>query len=625
MQKTAPSSLYKQQVATAAKTILENNSLLSASLVFFAAFFTLYSVPFYNIAIAALLALICGAISYYKPAGGIIASFLLALPAFSYQSAGFAWVFAFLAIGAALFEIKGNWKLFAFLQIAIFSSFAQIPLFGLFAILALVLGSMNLGARKSLFLSLISVFAILLIGASWLVPNFAGLASLPAANYLPSEPAVFGRALPEPEFSALPSEFIFSISKMLSFGGILELTPALYKLAQNSISLLVQGTLIAQLAIWAGACFAISYLPAKFEFKFKQGAASLVLLLAAGANLALYTIYSIDMDMGYACAIFSACAIALCFVLDLAGIEISSEPEIEMESKMSKFGKFGEQKAGATNIRLSDIGGYDDVKRELSEAIAAPLQNKAVSSAYGLKPASGVLLFGPPGTGKTLIMKALASDLKLKFVDISCTDILSSWHGESEANVKDIFRIARQNAPCILFFDEIDALAKSRDKFFNDDVGPRVLSVLLQEMDGFSKKSSKPVIIVGATNVPHQLDAAIMRPGRLDKIIYMHLPDLAAREQILSVHCAKIPLGEDIDLHALASLSKGYSGADLANVAREAASLAAREARAKNKIVPVSQKHFLSVLGRLKPSTTHEQLALYEQFGREFERSMRGA
>jgi SpoVK/Ycf46/Vps4 family AAA+-type ATPase len=329
--------------------------------------------------------------------------------------------------------------------------------------------------------------------------------------------------------------------------------------------------------------------------------------------------------MDFASLLFALCAIAICFILDFAKINAASEEEIEIESKMSKFGKFGLQKSGKTGVKLDDIGGYEDVKAELKEAIAAPLQNKAVSSAYELKPASGVLLFGPPGTGKTLIMKALATELKLEFIDISCTDILSSWHGESEKNVKDAFMIARAKAPCILFFDEIDALAKSRDKFFNDDVGPRVLSVLLQEMDGFNKKAAKPVIIVGATNVPNQLDAAIMRPGRLDKIIYMHLPDAPAREQILKVHSSKVPLGDDIDFHALTNMTKGYSGADLANVVREASTLAAREARAKDKLIPVSQKHFLSVLGRLKPSTTDAQLQMYEQFGFEFERSMRGA
>ncbi|MFH1095370.1 MAG: AAA family ATPase, partial [Candidatus Micrarchaeota archaeon] len=190
----------------------------------------------------------------------------------------------------------------------------------------------------------------------------------------------------------------------------------------------------------------------------------------------------------------------------------------------------------------------------------------------------------------------------------------------SEKNVTELFSTAHKNAPCILFFDEIDSLAKRRDRQSNDDVGPRIMSTLLSEMDGFKVKNGKAVIVIGATNIPDQLDPAIMRPGRLDKIIYMHLPDKAAREAIFGVHLSKLPLSPDVDVKKLAASTERFSGADIANVVNEAVRLAAREASAKNAVVPISQKHLLSVLAHIRPSTSLDSLSSYEQFRLDFER-----
>jgi len=392
---------------------------------------------------------------------------------------------------------------------------------------------------------------------------------------------------------------------------------------------LIDGSLFLFLLIFVASAWAIGHLPSKFkDHQFAQTISAVPAILCALIIIFVGFSYGViqqtyGVPIYYFSLIYATIAIGFALALDILKIDVSKEVEIIASQNQSTFGKFGEQKSTDTGIKLADIGGYEDVKQELMEAIAGPLKNKEVATAYGLKPASGVLLFGPPGTGKTLIMKALASELGLKFVSISCTDILSSWHGESEANVKEVFKTARASAPCILFFDEMEGLAKSRDKTFNDDVAPRVLSVLLQEMDGFNKKASKPVIIVGATNMPHQLDPAIMRPGRLDKIIYMHLPDFDARKKILQVHSLKLPMADDFNVDLIAKRTEGYSGADLANIVKEASGLVAREARSKNVIIPISQKHFDAVLSRIRPSTTRRQLEMYEQFKDEFERSVR--
>ncbi|MDO8553493.1 MAG: AAA family ATPase [Candidatus Micrarchaeota archaeon] len=188
----------------------------------------------------------------------------------------------------------------------------------------------------------------------------------------------------------------------------------------------------------------------------------------------------------------------------------------------------------------------------------------------------------------------------------------------SEKNISEIFHIARSKAPSILFFDEIDSIGKKRTSYSADDVGPRVLSVLLQEMDGL--KSGKTIIVVGATNVPHQLDAALLRPGRIDKIIYMHLPDKEARKAIFEVSCKKVPISEDVDFDKLALKTDRFSGADIKNIVQEAIKIAARAAGVKGVVVPVTMDYFLTVLKSIKPSTGIAQLEDYERFQQDFER-----
>ena len=188
----------------------------------------------------------------------------------------------------------------------------------------------------------------------------------------------------------------------------------------------------------------------------------------------------------------------------------------------------------------------------------------------------------------------------------------------SERNITEIFNIARQNAPCILFFDEVDSIGKKREYYSADDVAPRLLSVMLTEMDGF--KSEKPVIIVGATNVPHMLDAALLRPGRFDKIIYMPLPDKKGRKKIFQVHTKNLPLAPDIDFDKLAEKSDRYSGADIKNLVTEAARRAAMLAQQADRVIPITMNDFIEVMETIKPSVGISLLEDYERFRLEFER-----
>ncbi|PIN84173.1 hypothetical protein COV61_00915, partial [Candidatus Micrarchaeota archaeon CG11_big_fil_rev_8_21_14_0_20_47_5] len=374
--------------------------------------------------------------------------------------------------------------------------------------------------------------------------------------------------------------------------------------------------------------YIIGWLPARLKMKkqkqLTQAVSALPLLLAPLAYFALSSFFGMSFD--FLMPIYALLSIIIIVAFSRLNIKVAHESQVIRREKTKKFGKFGLQDLGEGEgvSSLDDIGGYEDVKAELRSAIIMPLEKKELSLKYGIKPPSGILLFGPPGTGKTLLMRALSKELDYGFYAVQCSELLSKWYGETEKNISELFDTARKNAPCILFFDEIDSIGKKRSEYSSDEVSKRVLSMFLEELDG--SKSKKGVIIIGATNIPNQLDSALIRPGRLDKIIYMPLPDISARKAIFKVHTKKLPLSSDIDYERLTEITERYSGADIANICSEASRLAAGEAAesGKNKVVPVSMAHFSRVISSVRPSVSLEQLAEHEKFRLDFERRVAG-
>src|ERR1700688_4778208 len=227
----------------------------------------------------------------------------------------------------------------------------------------------------------------------------------------------------------------------------------------------------------------------------------------------------------------------------------------------------------APNVKWEDIGGLTGVKEELTEAVEWPLKYGKLLLKGDVKAPKGILLYGPPGTGKTLIAKAVANESEANFISIKGPELISKWVGESEKGVREVFRKARAAAPCVIFFDEVDAIAPRRKSGESDSqVTERVVSQLLTEMDGLEEL--KGVVVLGATNRPDIIDDALLRPGRFDKLLRIPPPDREGRVEILKIHTKKKPLAKDVDIARLAELTEGYTGAELA-AAANAASMAA--------------------------------------------------
>ncbi|MGC9182371.1 CDC48 family AAA ATPase [Caldisphaera sp.] len=257
-------------------------------------------------------------------------------------------------------------------------------------------------------------------------------------------------------------------------------------------------------------------------------------------------------------------------------------------------------------VHWEDIGGLDSLKQELREVVEWPLKYPNSFKRIGVQPPKGVLLFGPPGTGKTLLAKAVATESGANFITVRGPEVLSKWVGESEKAIREIFKKARQYAPAVVFFDEIDAIAALRGTDEGTRVGERIVSQLLTEIDGITDLQN--VVVIAATNRPEMVDPALIRPGRLEKLVYVPPPDERGRLEILQIHTRTVPLGDDVDLVDIAKRTNGYTGADLAALVREAAMGALRE-DLQNGIV--KKRHFDVALSKVKPSVTQYMIEYY--------------
>ncbi len=264
------------------------------------------------------------------------------------------------------------------------------------------------------------------------------------------------------------------------------------------------------------------------------------------------------------------------------------------------------------DVKWTDIGGLEDVKQELKEAVEWPLKNPESFKNLGVKPPRGILIYGAPGTGKTLLAKAVANESDANFILVKGPEMLSKWVGESEKAVRAVFKKARQTAPTIIFFDEIDSIAPRRGISSDSHVTERVVNQILTEMDGL--ENLQDVVVIAATNRPDMLDNALLRPGRFDRIILTPAPDKKTREEIFKVHTKNMPL-KDVKINELAEKTEGYAGADIEAICREAAIFALRKDIKADKI---TMKNFEQALKKVKPSITKDIEKAYEDIRGHF-------
>ena len=244
------------------------------------------------------------------------------------------------------------------------------------------------------------------------------------------------------------------------------------------------------------------------------------------------------------------------------------------------------------DIPWTEIGGLEEVKRELQEAVEWPLRYPNLYKELGHSVPKGILLHGPSGTGKTMLAKAVATESEANFISVKGPELMSKWVGESEKGVREIFRRARQASPCVIFFDEIDSIAPTRGGGMEGGVhstAERMVSQLLTEMDGIQEIHE--VVVLAATNRIDMIDTALLRPGRFDKIVYVPKPDVKTRQKILEIHTKGKPLSRNVDLITIAEVTEGFSGADVSAVANTAVSLVMHEYLAKSSTPEEAAKH----------------------------------
>ncbi|MFB6173520.1 MAG: AAA family ATPase, partial [Halobacteriales archaeon] len=284
--------------------------------------------------------------------------------------------------------------------------------------------------------------------------------------------------------------------------------------------------------------------------------------------------------------------------------------------------------AEVPDVSWEEVGGLADTEERLRETIQWPLEYPQVFETLDINAAKGVLLYGPPGTGKTLLAKAVANEAESNFISIKGPELLNKYVGESEKGVREVFKKARQNAPTVIFFDEIDSIAAERGQHTGDSgVGERVVSQLLTELDGLEELED--VVVIATTNRPDLIDQALLRPGRLDRQLHVPVPEEEARRAVFEVHTREKPLADDVDLDWLARRTENYVGADIEAVCREAAMAATREfvtSVSPEEIeesvgnVRISRSHFEEALEEVNPSVDDETRERYEELESEIGR-----
>ncbi len=572
--------------------------------------------PFYPLVVLVPLLILIIILTVISPLLGLMALMFGTLPMFIYQVPLLAWIFT-LFISVSLFLGYKHYRTITFIYALIMLPFSFLGFF--IEIPAFIIGVLFIGFKRA------AVSAIVIV---LLVSMFAGLTGIqntgPIIYYAPSAAAAVMHS-PVMQFlvpsksattiATIGSGFGSALATFASFGSTSDIFTG-FDLAIVSVAYDLP-FLLVQLMVWLLVVFAVSNYVIKSRSAYKGTEATAFGVMIPVAYLLVA--YATETPFNMLILLSYIATPMVVFILEINNVNIVRALDVLKQDFIGKFGESFEELTSGARETLDDIADYTETKAELREAILAPIEHREISGAYNVKPARGFLLFGPPGTGKTLMMRALSNEVRARFFYVKSSTLLSPFQGEGPQLLSKIFATVKKHAPAILFFDEIDSIAGSRE---SPEAGTKqLLSTLLTEMDGFQK--TEGVVVVGSTNVPHLLDPSILRPGRFDKIIYMPLPDQNGRAEIFRYYLKKLPVSGDIDFQKLGSLSERYSGADIKNVCDEAARHVADYAVRQKKVLQIRMLDITQVISKTKPSTSLSTIETYNTFRVDYERRTR--
>lgn len=572
------------------------------------------ALPLFPLPFLAVMLVLTFVITLLQPAVGLIVLLFETFPMFLYQIPLVAWLFT-LFMSISLFAGFRHYRsiIFIYALLALpFSPFGWILELPVFVITILTIG-LKRGAIAALVTVLVVSMSSGLAGlqntgsiAFNFVEPFAAVTTAGVNLYtVPNQIGPMLLSFP-PAFSGAVTIFTsFAVAEKIFSG----LSLAFGAVIDNFALVLLQ------MLVWVFVAFVISNYAVKSRSKYKGTEASLFAIMIPVTYIGLS--YLTGLQFSPLVIIGFIITPPILLALEFNDITVVRALEVMKQDFRGKFGSVFEDLTTGTKETLDDVANYDDVKKELKEAVLAPIEKRELAGAYNIKPPKGILLFGPPGTGKTYLMRALANELRAGFFYIKASQILSPYPGQSAQTIERMFTIAKKHTPAILFFDEIDNIASNRE-IQESETGRQILSTLLSEMDGFQKIDG--VVIVGATNVPQFLDPSIMRPGRFDKILYIPLPNAQGRKKIMQYYFKKLPIVQDIDYEKLAAITDRYSGADIKTLSENVAREAAEDSTGKGKVLKISMADIVKMIKMTKPSSSLAQIDKYNQFKVDYER-----
>ena len=600
------------------ESLLYSHNLIDAILAAAALVALDAALPFYPIVIAVVLTIVVFAATRYRAFLGLIALTVFAFPMFIYQTPALSWLFV---IAASISLIYGymHHRTILFLYLMFSAAFSAIGL--VLAVPILVFAALLNGYKRSAIMVVLFVMLVAIFSGTTGLQNYSYILynthAVKASSFqYQNQTLTHNKAVTLFGFETAARQDAITLASNLGTTEVSAVSGyALFRAVRDF------EYYVPEAAAMALAVILIDQLSTKSRRRYRGTIASSAGILYPISFIVLAKLSGTAIGIQGIVGPFVSFALAVVAVsvAEYYDVDVVKALRMRQQDVRMKFGEAFESLDNIESQHFKDIANYDYTKNELKQTIIDPMEMKSYSQVYGVMPAKGVLFFGPPGVGKTLMMRALANEIHANFYYVKAQNIISMFTGESEKVVQRIFETAQKNAPCVLFFDEFDAIGGKREDTY-DETRKAVLSSLLTAIDGFEK--TKGVLLAASTNVPNLLDEAFRRPGRFDKIVYMHLPDFEGRKKLFAHFLEKMPVAKSVNIDELAEKTERYSPADLKGICQSVGQMKMQEAVKKKLILEITQDDLLGVIAATRPSTTLSQVDMYNKFEIDFQRML---